>query len=266
MRPVLAFAFALASALAQSPISMPAWMASYPGATANTRTLPSLVESTYQTKAAPAAVVGHYDKLFESAGLSFAPTFDGMGTVIRAATPDCDLMIKIRDQDGGSFVRVSCAEKTPEMVAVSARPPAPRITRPVVSRDAIVSKAEEGARNRVLEMQKFDEPVAARPRTLPTWPSWLVDPAGSKLPVRRTAADSTFLSAAFAVAAEPSAVQSFYASLLESHGCTVTSRGRAWLESSCHLDARSISTLIVRAELTPAPGGTNVQMRVSSIP
>jgi hypothetical protein len=135
-----------------------------------------------------------------------------------------------------------------------------------VSRDAIVARAEEGARNRVLEMQKFDEPVAARPRTLPTWPAWLVDPAGSKLPFRRTAADSTFLSAAFSVAAETSAVQSFYAALLESHGCTVNGRGKAWLEASCHLDPRSISTLIVRAELTPAPGGTNVQMRVSSIP
>jgi hypothetical protein len=240
-------------------------MASYPGATANTRTLPSVVESTYQTKAAPAAVVSHYDKLFESAGLSFAPTFDGMGTVIRAATPECDLMVKVREQDGGSFVRISCAEKTPEMVAVSAPPPAPVISRTAVSRDA-VTKADEAARNRVLEMQKFDEPVAARPRTLPTWPAWLVDPEGGKLLFRRTAADSTFLSAAFAVAAEPLAVQSFYAGLLESHGCSVTGRGKAWLESSCRLDPRSISTLIVRAELTPAPGGTNVQMRVSSIP
>jgi hypothetical protein len=261
MKPVLAFALACAAALGQPTVSMPTWMASYPGTTPDTRTQPSLIESSYPTKARPAAVVEHYGKLFEAAGVPFTPTFDGMGTVVRASVPECDLMIKIREQDGGAFVRVSCAVKTPTMVAVAASSPAGP-TRPP-ARDT-VRDADEAARNRLLEMRKYDEPVAARPRTTPTWPVWLVDPQGGKLPVRRTAADSTFLSTSFAVTAEPTAVQSFYSDLVESHGCTVTGRGKSWLESSCPVS--SVKQLIIRAELTPAPGGTNVQLRVSSIP
>jgi len=263
MKHILLFALACAAVLGQSALTMPSWLAPYPGANPDTRTQPSLIESMYQTKAKPAAVAEHYGKLFEAAGLSFAPTFDGMGAVVRATVPECDLMIKIREQDGGASVRVSCAVKTPTMVAVAA--PAPGAPTRPPARDA-VRDPDEAARNRLLEMRKYDEPVAARPRTTPTWPAWLVDPQGGKLPVRRTAADSTFLSTSFAVAAESTTVQSFYSDLLESHGCTVTGRGKSWLESSCQLDPRSVKQLIIRAELTPAPGGTNVQLRVSSIP
>jgi hypothetical protein len=262
MKHVLVFASICAVVLGQTGVTMPTWVAPYPGTAPDTRTQPSLVESTYQTKAKPAAVVEHYGKLFETAGLPFAPAFDGVGSVIRASAPECNLMIKIREQDGGAFVRVSCAVKTPTMVAVATSSPTAAPTRPP-ARDA-VHDADDAARNRLLEMRKYDEPVAARPRTTPTWPAWLVDPQGGKLPVRRTAADSTFLATSFSVAAEPTAVQSFYSDLVESHGCTVTGRGKSWLESSCPVS--SVKQLIIRAELAPAPGGTTVQLRVSSIP
>jgi hypothetical protein len=267
MKPLLAMILSCVTAAGQSGLTAPTWLAPFPGASADTRTQPNLIESTYKTTAPPAAVAAHYGELFESAGLPFAPTFDGMGTVVRAAPPECDLMIKIREQDGGAFVRVSCAVKTPAMVAVPTPPPAPKpsIATPLSTPD-VLSRAEEASRNRVLEMRKYDEPVQTRPRTAPSWPAWLVDPEGGKLPVRRTAADSTFLSSSFAVAADARAVQTFYTDLLESHGCSVSSRGRAWMESSCPLGMRSATQLIVRAEMTPTAGGTQVNLRVSSIP
>jgi hypothetical protein len=252
---------------AQSTLTAPDWLTAYPGTLPNTRTLPSLIESSYQTKAGPTAVLAHYEKLFEGAGLTFAPTFDGMGTVVKAAPPECDLLIKVREQDGGSFVRVSCAVKTPAMVAVPTPPPTPKSVAPVRGPEPDrMSRAEEAARNRILEMQKYDEPVQYHPRTAPTWPVWLVDPQGGRLPVRKTSADSTFLSSSFSVAGDLAAVNVFYADLAESRGCRVSGRGKAWLEASCKLDPRSDKVLIVRAELSPIAGGTQVQMRVSSIP
>jgi len=251
------------SAAAQ-PLTSPSWLVPYPGARAETRTMAGLIETTYQTKAASAKVVAHYGKLFEDAGLPFAPSFDGMGTVVRASAPECDVMLKIREQDGGAFVRVSCAVKTAAMVAAPTPPPAPKVT--TTSRAPVWDSEQSRRYSVAAEMRKYDEPVQTRPRTAPAWPSWLVDPAGKAPPIRRTAAESTFLSASFAVAAEVPQIRDFYAALLESHGCPITGRGKTWLESSCKLDPRSIKQLIIRAEMSPAEGGMQVQLRVSSIP
>lgn len=92
--------------------SMPSWLTSYGGATAETKTSKVLVEATYTTTAAPQAITDHYRKLFESQSLPFHPNFDGMGSAIRGAAAECDLLIAIRAQDAGSFVRVSCAAKS----------------------------------------------------------------------------------------------------------------------------------------------------------
>jgi hypothetical protein len=267
MRPFLAITFAFAAAIAQSNLSAPAWLVPYPGTSVDTRTLPNMIESTYPAKAPPAAVIAHYNKLFDTAGLSFAPTFDGVGTVVRASPPECDLLIKVREQDSGSFVRVSCAVKTPAMVAVPAPAPGPKPTAvPRISTEEVLSRAEEAQRNRILEMHKYDEPVQTRPRSAPAWPAWLVDTQGGKLPVRRTSADSIFLSSSFAVAAEIPAVQDFYSGLFESHGCAVSGRGRTWIESSCPLGTRSASQLVIRAEMSSSAAGTQVHLRVSSVP
>ncbi len=256
---------ACTAAAGQSPLTAPAWLSAYPNAEVETRTMPTMIESTYLAKAAPATVVAHYGKLFEAAGLPFAPSFDGMGTVIRASASECDLLIKVREQDGGAFVRVSCAVKTAAMV--SAPTPAAASPKVVLPMSTPLRDRDEARRDHAAaEMAKYDEPVQTRPRTAPVWPNWLVDPAG-KLPVfRRTAADSTFLSTSFAVAAEIAQVRDWYTGLLESHGCSVTGRGKAWFESSCRLNPKSVTELIVRAELSPVEGGTQVSMRVSSVP
>jgi hypothetical protein len=254
-----------ASALAQSTLTAPSWLVPFPGAKADTRTMPSMIESTYQATATPAAVVSHYGKLFDSAGLSFAPTFDGMGTVVRSSPPECDLMIKIREQDGGSFVRVSCAVKTAAMVAVAAPPSA---SKTAATPRVIPPDPEAYSHDRAIaEMRKYDEPIQTRTRTTPIWPSWLRDPAGHVPNYRRPNGESTFLSASFAVAAEIAQVREMYLGLLQVNGCTITGQGKAWFESSCKADPKAVKQTIVRAEMSPAEGGaTQVQLRVSSIP
>jgi hypothetical protein len=95
----------------QAP-AMPAWLTVFPGATAQTTVFKAMVESAYVAAAKPAAVNEHYRKLFEAQNLPFVPNYDGMGTVIRAATAECDLMITIHAQDSGTDVRVDCSAKT----------------------------------------------------------------------------------------------------------------------------------------------------------
>src|SRR5689334_24960167 len=82
-------------ATCQTAPSMPSWLVSYPGAKAETSNLPGLIQSTYITAANVPAVVDHYGRLFEAQKLAFMPNPDGIGSVIRGTTPDCDLLIII---------------------------------------------------------------------------------------------------------------------------------------------------------------------------
>src|ERR1700730_8044599 len=94
----LACLTAVALIFGQTPISMPSWLMSYPGANARTQNTPGLVESTYETAGKPDDVIAHYRKLFDAAGLFFQPNFDGMGTAVRGTAPEGDLLILIRQQ------------------------------------------------------------------------------------------------------------------------------------------------------------------------
>ena len=246
--------FASAVSIGQTPPAMPAWLAAYPGASPDTRAFPSLTESTYQTAAAPARVVEHYAKLFDGAGLTFNPVLDGMGTAIRSTVPECDLLIKIREQGAGAFVRVSCAVKTPAMVAVAAAPPPP----PREPGRRTVEEAEEAGRKRLLEMEKYDQPVAPRSRVALAWPAWLVRPEGAPPSVKRSPAldGPRFLTSSFTTAADSADVHAFYTDLFESHQCSASSQGKAWLEYAC-------GRTVVRAELARLGAGTQVDLRVT---
>src|SRR2546425_2988628 len=101
---------------------MPSWLAYYPGAKAETRTLVARVESTYTTPATPDEVIDHYRKVFEGANLRFLPNFDRTGTAIRGAAAECDLLIVIRKQIAGTLVRVSCAAKSRSSATSQALP------------------------------------------------------------------------------------------------------------------------------------------------
>src|ERR1051326_1473042 len=94
-------------------VSIPGWLVPYPGAAPQTRTFEAYTESSYITSAPAAAVLDHYRKLFESAGLPFVANSDGIGSNVRAAAPDCDLLLSVRPAQTGSLVRVNCAARQP---------------------------------------------------------------------------------------------------------------------------------------------------------
>src|SRR5258706_5498470 len=97
----------------QAPTSLPSWLTPCSGAKAETQAaLASRIEVSYTTDAKPDQVIAHYQHLLEGASLPFLPSFDGMGTSIRAAAADCDLLIKIQAKEEGSQIRISCGAKT----------------------------------------------------------------------------------------------------------------------------------------------------------
>jgi hypothetical protein len=69
----------LATAMAQAPVSMPDWLAAYPGASPELRANSVLARATYTTSATSAEFVEHYRKLFAAAGLKFQPNSDASG-------------------------------------------------------------------------------------------------------------------------------------------------------------------------------------------
>jgi len=104
---VLLVAF-VASSGAQTKVSLPAWLSPYPGAHVESS---KATETSYTVAAKPDDVIAHYRKLLVSQALPFIPNFDGMGTSVRAAAAECDLLLKIRESDSGTSIRVSCTPR-----------------------------------------------------------------------------------------------------------------------------------------------------------
>jgi len=98
----------VASAGAQTKGSLPAWLSPYPGAHVEST---KSMETNYKVAATPDDVIAHYRKLLVSQALPFIPNFDGMGTSVRAAAAECDLLLKIRESDSGTSIRVSCTPR-----------------------------------------------------------------------------------------------------------------------------------------------------------
>jgi hypothetical protein len=275
----------LATALfAQPKLSVPAWLASYPGANARTQATPGLVESTYETAAKPDEVVAHYRKLFETAGLFFQPGFDGMGTVIRATAPEGDLLILIRQQGKATAVRIDVTANSAEFAPV----PAPATVTPArTSYEARVAqqqentkraleKRDEDSRKRTRSMEKYDNPVlpGSQPKAPPlVWPVWLVRIDGAHLVVEKALneVNQHILQSSFASYDDRNAIQSFYADLLNTHGFPVWQQSnatwpkarKAWIEAADHPigDGPRIS---IHVEISPLGGGWQVDLRMTS--
>jgi hypothetical protein len=251
MKPTLAAFLFVGACLAQ-----PAWLTHYPGATVQTRSSPGLTEASYEVRAKPADVAAHYQKLFETAGLPFNPAFDGVGTVIRASAPECDLLLKIREVPSGASVRVSCAAKTPALTAV---PEAPRTTRAIPkSMEERIAEGREHTRQmqadadaqhrkRIQDMEKYDAPVAPRPKKPLVWPKWLTDPDGAPLESQKFAGS---LTSSFTTSADRESSLAYYKDLLAAHGCEITTQSKSWLHSDT-----------VSVELAPAQNATKVTLR-----
>jgi hypothetical protein len=225
-------AFALFSStlgFSQGALSIPAWLQSYPGATAAVHSSDSLIESSYTTAAAPEQIVAHYGKLFEAAKLPFHPNPDGMGTSIRAEAPECDLLIQIRRRDEGAFVKVNCSAKTqPDPAAspgdvkvISSRPQSTRIPSTAAASGRapmIPDKFMERHRQKVADMGIHREHHDAPAPPL-VWPAWLGSVTGAALRPEAGVDQSknAMLKARYTTNAPMSEIYKFYRESLQAH-------------------------------------------------
>jgi len=89
---------------------LPNWLQSAPGAhDVSTQRGPKSVIASYQTGLAPAAVTAHYLKQIRAAGLDPQENFDGIGASIRILAQGASGVVRVRDADPGSQVRVQYA-------------------------------------------------------------------------------------------------------------------------------------------------------------
>jgi hypothetical protein len=260
----------LAACAAWPQSQMPSWLAGYPDAVPQVRSSALLVESTYEVSANRGAVMDHYRKLFEAAGLAWHPNLDGVGTVIRAAAPECDLLLKIREQGTGTWVRVSCATKA----GLPTVPAAPAI--PAATPKAAVP-THETARKRIADMEKYDQPYRPPPRPPAprlVWPAWLVGVDGAPLTAEKGVDQFhlNYLKSTYRTVAERNAVLTFYADLLNTNGYPVSTqtvaawpRERAgWAEATYYPGAKPGPRIVIRVEVTPEAEIMRVEVRMTA--
>lgn len=256
--PVLWLA-ALATAAGEHPLSMPSWLVPYPGVSADTRTLPGLLESSYETTAPPIRVITHYHGLLVTAALRYRQTVEGGVTSIRTAALECDVLVQIRPQGAGTFVQVDCTARGPvDPAAITA-----------------AAKGDKGLQG----MEKYDRPVSpqSRPHLPPlVWPSWLISCDGGALEVYKgvDVFKLSFLKAEFDSTSDRAAIQAYYADLLNSHGYPVSMQSsritpldRKALVEGIHLYGDTLGPrFVIRAELTPTEGAVHVELRITARP
>jgi hypothetical protein len=219
----------------QSQLEMPPWLAAYPGADAQTATFKSLLESTYTVSAKPAAVVEHYRKLFASQNLAFVPNFDGMGTVVRASSPECDLMVSIREEDAKTSVRVDCAAKSPAAESWTAVPGASTGARANIAGRPLSAKSQADFDARVAEADARHKQAVKDLNIHPTyhdapapplvWPPWLVHVKGGKLASHAGVdpAGHDYLKSRYVSSAPMTEIYAFYEDALKANGYPVHS-------------------------------------------
>ncbi len=241
---------ALSSTVAgqQAARVMPPWLTPYPGANAATQmSSPALVETSYTTSANPEVVIAHYRQLFEAAGVRFNSNFDGSGTSIRGAAAECDLLIKVREENAGTTARVSCATKSAAPLSGDAvvvtngsggrsnpQTPSHQLF------DAEKYKAEHRQRmadeSAALQRHiannkagRFDEQVYPHaPENDPpplAWPSWLGHIRGGLLNPEEGVDQSRvkYLLSKYVSGAPMTAIYNFYEDLMNAHGYRVYS-------------------------------------------
>ena len=231
---------------------MPPWLAPYPGAQGmQADNSPEVAAIRYTAGAAPADIVAHLRKLFDAAGLTFAPNPDGIGTSIRASLPDCDLLIQIREEASGSSVRETCAVKsanTPSSNSeIAALPVTNRGTsapawRPRTIEEArriqdehtrqVLADAEAAHQRRISDMSRFDDPVHASSAASSfynqdapplEWPSWLVQEGTNQppKPVAGTADGRRHLETRYKTTLPMTRLYQFYESLFKANGLQI---------------------------------------------
>jgi hypothetical protein len=205
----------------QPELAMPAWLANYQGVTPQTTVAKSLLEPTYTAPAKPPLIIEHYRKLFGAQSLPFVPNFDGIGTVVRATVPECDLMITIRAQDAGTLVRVDCAAKSTPAEAWTALPDS---SRPLSGRIPKTPGRDISYEQLVkdLNIHPVYHDAPAPPLA---WPDWLVHFKGGRLATKPGVdrAGHEYLKSSYVSSAPMTAIYAFYEDLLKANGYPVYS-------------------------------------------
>jgi hypothetical protein len=94
-------------------------------------------------------------------------------------------------------------------------PPLPKPSPSSRSQEA----ADEFERKSTEHMQKYDKPVAPRPRPAVSWPAWLVHIEGQPLRVQKTSSSS--VNASYTTNMDSESIRAFYADLLSYSGYSV---------------------------------------------
>lgn len=185
-------------------LDAPRWWSAPQGSTpgpANPQ--PAYFETSYTTSAAFEAALSFHQDQLRQAGIAFSANPDGIGTTIRAAAPECDVLIQVRRRENppSTFVKFACVAKVAgvpptgasvaESSSSSRRLPSSR----TLPRDPVASQMinAQRAKNQST-MEAYDRPVTraqfaqmeGRPRPeLPPllWPHWLVHMPGADRPL-----------------------------------------------------------------------------------
>ena len=211
--------FALTPAFSQGTFPMPSWLENYPGANATVQAGDSSAEASYAVDAQPAEVVAHYRKLFESQGLTFQPNPDGMGTSIRVAAKECDLLILIRSRAEGTYAKVSCTAKVDAVAA----PPTGKVE--VLKGDS-KAQAQAAWQERIRQHEeefppeKFNKEKHDMPAPPLVWPDWLTHVRGAPLTPKSGVdpAKYEFMTARYTTNVPMTEIFDFYRGLLLAHG------------------------------------------------
>ena len=242
---------------------MPDWLAPYPGATPATQTSNALIESTYSASAKPAEIAAHYQKELADAGVQSLVNDDGIGLSIRASAPECDLLIRVRERQGASYVSVDCSDNAPAASpgtflpsgktshAAGSQAPLPRPAPPSqptspdirARREEILAKIRANTKN-------YDRPVypdsgaagsapaSAAPIVL-HWPSWFVTAKGADhgLDVQRKKYVSglEYLETEYKTSAPMSELRDFYTNAMGANGFTVRQSRLSTGSTSTHV-------------------------------
>jgi hypothetical protein len=111
-------------------------------------------------------------------------------------------------------------------------------------------KADEWERTSTEHMQKYDAPVAPRPRPAVSWPPWLVQMEGQALRVQKTS--SSWMNASYTTNMDSDSIRAFYADLLSYNGYSVDPLST----SSSHLRSNSPTSHMGSVKGVSFPNGS----------
>jgi len=234
----LPFVFLLATAqcgFAAQDLTLPEWLNADTNATDRRNTASaSSVDASYITTTAASNVVEHYKAQLKAAGVIYQASFDGIGTSISGSRGAESCIIRVREIDGGSQVKIGYAVNVPSDSSATAVP---------VTTALPVSTFPESPFHvsKTRHLIASDVTDWATPPLRPDWPQWLGPPPnGSQIsgqePVDRAKLNATlqtgeYVRRVFHTSDEIHDVYQYYSAFLKSHGYFISRGGMDnWVE------------------------------------